>query len=210
MDLSFWPTWGFDLWPFAAVIVVFVPVSIVHERNFRRVIAAYATARAEDGAAADGVAIVPAAIPGTATGTQPSAQAEPTAQWPPRALSRMLGLQPALLMLLAVLLGWMTATAIAGVLVWPHALPYFNLAINYYDRPYVWVFGSIGAALTVALAAVAIDLWRSPWARVASNLRHAIYASPQRRAALLADALANDPGVRRLRSSGEDAATARS
>ena len=189
MHLSFWPTLGFDLWPCAALIVVFVPISLAHERNFRRTVAAYSAARIEAGA----IALVPA----TVAGAERPMLAEPDAQWPPRALSHLLGLQPGLLAVLALLLGWMTATAIAGVLAWPRALPYFNLAINYYDRPYVWVFGSMGAALTVALAAVAIDLRRSPWARVAVCLRRAVYASPERRAALFAEALASDPGVPR-------------
>ena len=182
MYQSFWPTLGFDLWPCAALIVVFVPISIAHERNFRRAVAAYAALRAKGGV--DG-------------GAEAGALAEPVDQWPSRSLSRVLGLQPTLLMTLAVLLGGVTATAIAGVLAWPHALPYFDLAINYYDRPYVWVFSSVGAALTLALVALAVDLWRSPWARVAANLRRAIYASPERRAALFVDALASDPGVTR-------------
>ena len=177
--------------------MVFLPISLAHERNFRRTVAAYAALRVKGGAEVATPAAI-GSVEGASDGiAEAGALAEPADQWPSRSLARVLGLQPTLLMTLAVLLGGMTATAIAGVLAWPHALPHFDLAINYYDRPYVWVFSSVGAALTLALAAVAVDLWRSPWARVATNLRRAIHASPERRAALFADALASDPGVTR-------------
>lgn len=169
--MNFWylPEVTFPLWPCGVLLLVFIPVSLVHERNWRRTLSDYARARREAGAS--------------------------EAEWPPSDARHLLGVQPWLLFVVAGLLGVATVLATLVLLSWPHRLPHFNEVLNYYDRPYLLGMCVIGVAAFVAVLALALDIARQPWAPVAAKLRRAIYAPAEKRAELFAAALAADPGV---------------
>jgi hypothetical protein len=167
----FWylPTLGFSLWPCAALIVVFIPVSIYHERNWRRTLAAYAQVRRDAGAE--------------------------DLEWPSAELSHAMGVQLWLVLTATLALATMTGVAVWAAMLWPHTPPGFELPINYYDLPYLWGFVVVGTAAVVAGIAIAVDVGRSPWRGVARKVRRAIYAKPPERERLFALALAADPGI---------------
>ena len=163
------PTVGFSLWPCAALLIVFVPVSIWHERNWRRTLAAYAQLRRDAGASDE--------------------------PWPTSEFARLMGVQPWLLFAVSALLALMVVLAVWAALVWPGKPPGFEVPINPFDLPFLWAMIVAGTAAVVACVAVALDLSRSPWALVAGCVRRAMYASADVRASLFARALASDPGV---------------
>jgi hypothetical protein len=164
------PTIEFSLWPCAILLLVFVPVSIWHERNWRRTLAEYAHARVGAGAS--------------------------DAPWPSSGLAHLMGVQPGLVLLVCGLLGVAVLIAAGTALMWPRTPPGFDLPINPYDLPYLWSMVVAGTAAVVAGVAIAIDVWRNPWSRVARLLRRAIYARPAVRAQLFAQALVVDPELR--------------
>ena len=133
------PTIEFSLWPCAVLLLVFVPVSIWHERNWRRTLAAYAAARRDAGAAEE--------------------------EWPTRSLRRVMGVQPGLVLAACTLLALVTGLGVVAAFVWPKRLPGFDLPINPYDLPYLWSMIVAATAAVVAGVAVAVDVWRNPWSR---------------------------------------------
>jgi hypothetical protein len=163
------PTIDHSLWPVALVIAAFVPLSLWHEHNWRATLAAYADARRAAGAA-DGT-------------------------WPDTEMSVVLSLQPWLLMAVALMLAAMVALGGAALAAWPHRLTGFDETINYFDRPYLSAMLVAGLAGVVAVVAVAIDLWRSPWSGVANQVRRCVYAPADERGRRFETALARDPGV---------------
>ncbi len=178
--MHFWwlPTLGFSLWPCAILLIIFVPISVFHERNWKRTSAEYAVYRAAAGAT-DGT-------------------------WPPEDSRIVLGIQPWLLVAVASLLAAMTLTGLATLLVWPHKLPGFDYPINYFDRPYLWCMVVAGTAAVVAALTLAFDIMRNPWSRVANRVRRAIYAKPAARTRYFEEALAADPGVPHVGPSASD------
>ena len=165
------PTVGFSLWPCAALLIVFVPVSIWHERNWRRTLADYAQHRHDAGASDE--------------------------RWPSPELAPLMGVQPWLLLAVSALLSLMVALAVWAALLWPSKPPGFEVPLNPLDLPYVWCMVVAGTAAVVACVAVAVDLLGSPWAGVSDCVRRSMYAPADVRAALFARALASDPGVPR-------------
>lgn len=173
MQLWYLPTIEFSLWPCAGLLLVFIPVSFWHEHNWRRTLAEYGVAREAAGA---------------------------RDQWPPRGMRHLLGVQPPLVFLVAGLLSLMTALGWAVLLTWPHRLPYFDAPLNYFDRPYLLGMSVAGTAAVIGALALGFDLARSPWAKVAGNVRRAIYAPPASRAKRFEAAIAVDPGVPRTQA----------
>jgi hypothetical protein len=149
------------------LLLVFIPVSIWHERNWRRTLAAYADARRKAGAA--------------------------EREWPSAGLARLMGIQPGLVLLACALLGVVVVVAAAAALIWPQKPPGFDLPINPYDLPYLWSMVVAGTAAIVAGVAIAIDVWRNPWSKVAKHVRRAIHARPDVRVQLFSAALRVDP-----------------
>lgn len=186
--MNFWylPTLSFSLWPCAVLLLVFVPISIYHERHWRRTLAEYALARKDAGATDEA--------------------------WPPDGARHLLGIQPWLLYAVAGLLGAMTVVGVATLMAWPHRLPLFDNVLNYYDRPYLLGMSVIGASAVVALLAVAFDISHQPWAPVAHALRRSMYAPAETRERLLSAAVVADPGVPHLAggADGGDVPTAAS
>ena len=181
---SMWlPTLEFSLWPCIALLVFFIPVSLWHERAWRRTLGEYAQLRTEAGAS--------------------------DAAWPSHSLRRRLGTQPWLLLAATTPLAAMTALGLAALLAWPKGLPGFDQPLNYFDRPYLAAVSVAAIAAIVAVLAVVVDLFSSPWARVASNVRRAVHARPAEREKRLAAALEADPDVAeaRARAAAADAAT---
>lgn len=169
--MQFWylPIPAFPLWPWLVAVVVLIPVSLLHERNWRRTLAAYAAARVEAGVQ--------------------------HGEWPTADLRVALGLQPWLLAVVAIPLALLTAVGIFAGLAWP-ARPFgFETELNFYDLPFLWSMIVAATAALVATVAVLADLLRSPWRVVADCMRHAIYASPEVRAEWFAKALAADPDI---------------
>lgn len=164
------PTVGFSLWPCVVLLVVFIPVSIWHERNWRKTLAEYARARREAGA--------------------------PEGAWPSASLAHVMGVQPGLILAACGLLAIVVVVAAATALMWPQTPPGFDLPINPLDLPFIWSMVVAATAAIVAGVAIAIDVWRNPWSKVAKPVRRAIYARPDVRAKLFAEALAVDPGLR--------------
>ena len=169
--MNFWylPTLSFSLWPCVVLVLVFIPISLYHERTWRRTLAEYATARREAGAT--------------------------EREWPPADARHLLGIQPRVLYAVAAMLGAMTALGIVVLAAWPHRLPHFDAALNYFDRPYLLGMSVIGLAAVVAIVALAFDISHQPWAPVAERLRRSMYAPAEKRARLFSAALAADPGV---------------
>lgn len=165
----FLPEPAFPLWPCAVLLLVFIPVSIWHERNWRRTLAAYARVRAGAGAR--------------------------DANWPTPSLARMMGVQPWLVLLATSLLALVTAVAIWAAVVWPQRPLGFDVPINPFDLPYIWTSVVMGIAAVIAGLAIAWDAGSSPWAGVARKVRRAIYASAEERERWFAEALAVDPGI---------------
>jgi len=161
------PTLDFSLWPFAALLAFFVPVSIWHELSWRQRVAEYARLRRKAGA-------------------------EP-GEWPSRELRILLAAQPWLLLSAAGLLLAGVAFAVFTLLLWPRTPAGFDLPINYFDLPYLWTMVVAGVAACVAAIAIALDAAHSPWARVADRVRRATHSSEERRRVLFAEALAADP-----------------
>jgi hypothetical protein len=180
MPIMYLPTIDHSLWPFAVLLVLFVPLSIWHERHWRATLEAYAEARRAAGA--------------------------DSADWPTSELSWVLSLQPWLLLAVASMLAMMVALGGAAVLAWPHRLYGFDEVINFYDLPFLSAMLVAGIATVVAAVAVALDLRRSPWSGVANEIRRCIYASPDVRQARFERALACDPEVPRAAQS-HDAGT---
>ena len=176
-EVRFWylPIPAYPLWPCLVAVIVLIPVSLLHERNWRRTLAAYAELRAQAGVA--------------------------EGEWPSPDLRVALGLQPWLLVIVAVPLALLTAAGIFAGLAWP-ARPFgFDVAVNFFDLPFLWSMIVAATAALVATFAVLVDLLRSPWRRVADCVRRAIYASPEVRADLFAKALEADPDVIAARES---------
>ena len=163
------PTLSFSLWPCVALLIVFIPVSILHERNWKRTLSAYSEFRRDAGAT--------------------------EADWPSADLARAMGVQPWLVSLATAMLAIVTGVALWAALLWPHRPAGFDAAINWYDLPYLWSFIVAGIAAVIAGLAIAIDVGRSPWRGVARKVRRAIYVDPQERTRLFALAHAADPGV---------------
>jgi hypothetical protein len=159
----------FSLWPCAVLLAIFIPVSIWHERNWRKVLAEYAERRRAAGA--------------------------PAGEWPSSELAHLMGIQPWLLFAVAGILAAVTAFGIYVALLWPHKPPGFDLPINPYDLPYLWSMIVAGTAAVVAVVAIAVDVARSPWAGVARSVRRSMYAPPAERERRFALALAADPEV---------------
>jgi hypothetical protein len=159
----------FPLWPCVVLLVVFIPVSIWHERNWRRTLAAYAQVRASAGATDE--------------------------EWPSADLARAMGVQLWLVLFVTILLALGVAIAVWAALQWPHKPLGFDQPINPLDLPDLWSFVVAGSAAVIAGVAVALDVGRSPWVGVARKVRRAIYVSPEERARLFALALAVDPGI---------------
>jgi hypothetical protein len=174
------PTLDHPPWWFLWFIVVLVPISIYHERHWRRTLAAYAQARRDAGASDE--------------------------PWPSREMRWVLSLQPWLILFAAFWLFAMVALGIAAMVVWPSKMPGFDEVINYYDRPYLSAMLTAGVAAVIGAVALAIDLARSPWAPVAHEVRRCTHARPEERARRFVNALACDPGV--PHDSGEPAARA--
>ena len=166
------PTVGFSLWPCVVLLAVFIPVSVWHERNWRRTLAAYAEQRRAAGA--------------------------PTGEWPPADLALLMGVQPWLVFVVCGILGGAIAIALWAVLQWPQTPAGFELPINPYDMPYIWTMVIAASAAVVAGLAIAIDAARSPWAKVARCIRRSMYASAEQRAAAFASALEADPELQQL------------
>jgi hypothetical protein len=171
--VHFWylPDPGFPLIPCVVLLLIFIPISIWHERNWRRTLADYAVLRREAGAAEE--------------------------DWPHPDLAMLMGVQLWLVLLVTSLLAVGTGVAMWAALLWPRRPAGFDMPMNYYDLPYVWAFVVAGTAAVVAGFAIAVDVGRSPWAGVARKVRRAIYAQPDERDRLFALALAVDPGVPR-------------
>jgi hypothetical protein len=159
-------------------LLVFIPVSIWHDRAWKRTLAEYGAARAKAGA---------------------------TDSWPPLGMSALIGVQPWLILTCAGMLAIMTALGLGALLVWPHRLPFFDGPLNYFDRPYVATMVVVGTAAVVGAVALGVDLARSPWAAAASKVRRATHARPETRERLFAAALAVDPGVLRARPATDEA-----
>lgn len=175
MQLWYLPVPGFPLWPCLAAVIVFIPISLLHERNWRRTLAAYAALRIQAGVA--------------------------EGEWPSPDLRVALGLQPWLLVIVAVPLALLTALGVFAALAWPQRPIGFDMAVNFFDLPFLWSMMVSAAAALVATVAVLVDLLRSPWRGVADCVRRAIYASPEVRAELFAKALETDPDVIAARES---------
>jgi hypothetical protein len=163
------PILRFSLWPCVGLLLVFIPVSIWHERNWRRTLADYAEARRDAGAADE--------------------------SWPSQALRRAMGVQPWLVFAAAGMLAMMVVIAVWAAVVWPGRPPGFEEPVNVFDLPYLWTTAVAGTAAVIAGVVLALDLAGSPWSHVASCVRRSMYASPDTRAALFARALSADPGV---------------
>jgi len=169
MHALYLPTIEHSLWPFAVLLVALVPVSFWHERNWRSTLTAYADVRKQAGAAEE--------------------------SWPATGTKWVLNLQPRLLILAAALLALMVALGAAALAAWPHRLPGFDEPINYFDRMYLGAMLVAGTAAVIGAIAVAVDLWHSPWADVANQLRRSMYVSVEERTSRFERALAADPGV---------------
>jgi hypothetical protein len=163
------PTIDHSLWPCAILLLIFIPVSIWHDRNWRRTLSAYAEARRAAGA--DG------------------------GEWPSAGLRRLMGVQPGLVLAATALLAAMTAFATWAVVQWPYRPYGFDLSVNIFDLPYLWCAIVAGCAAVVAGIAVTLDLARSPWAFVARQVRRSMYLPAEERAKRFEAALAVDPGV---------------
>jgi hypothetical protein len=168
------PTLGFSLWPCAILLLVFIPVSIWHERNWRRTLAAYAVERREAGATDE--------------------------NWPSPGLVHLMGVQPGLLLLASMMLGLMVGLAAWAALLWPRRPPGFELPVNSLDLPFLWSMITAGIAAVIAGVAIALDVRGNPLSRVAFLVRRAIYVSADERASRFAQALLVDPGVPRQAS----------
>jgi hypothetical protein len=162
------PSW---LWVCGVLLLVFIPVSVRHDRNWKRTLSEYADARREAGAAAG--------------------------KWPQADLAFLMGLQLWLVLSVTTMLGLMTAVAAWAAWSWPYRPPGFDLPVNLYDLPWVWSFVVAGTAAVVAGVTLVVAIWRSPWWPVARKIRGAIYADPVRRQEILAEALKLDPELRR-------------
>jgi len=175
MHFYYLPTIDYpQLWPcVGAFLLVFIPVSIWHDRAWKRTLAEYGVVRAAAGAS------------------------DP---WPPDGMSALIGVQPWLVLTSAGLLAVMTALGTAALVAWPRKLPFFDYPINYFDRPYLLGALVAGTAAVVGAVALGVDLARSPWAAVARKVRRATHARPAARQRLFAEALAVDPGVEAARA----------
>jgi hypothetical protein len=171
--VNFWylPDPGYPVIPCAVLLLVFIPVSIWHERNWLRTLAAYAEVRREAGAVEE--------------------------DWPQSDLATLMGVQLWLVLLVTSLLAAGTGVAVWAALLWPQRPAGFDLPVNFYDLPYLGAFVVAGVAAVVAGLAIAVDVARSPWAGVARKVRRAVYARPDERERLFGLALAVDPGVPR-------------
>jgi hypothetical protein len=176
MQSMYVPTIDHPLWPFAVLLVVFIPVSLWHERNWRATLDAYAHARRAAGA--------------------------PDEPWPAPGMGWVLGLQPWLLLAVSMMLAAMVALGTAAMVAWPHRLLGFDEVLNYFDRPYLAAMLAAGYAVVIAAVAVAIDLIRSPWSGVANQVRRCTYASAEERQTRFDRALACDPGVQHTDGAG--------
>lgn len=163
------PTIDFSLWPCFWLLLVFIPISVFHDRNWRRVLAEYAEMRREAGAEDE--------------------------KWPRADLRVILGSQPWLLLTASTLLGAFSAYALWALLQWPRVPAGFDLPINYYDLAYLWTVLVMAVAGVAIGVAISIEGLRSPWAGVAWRLRRSMYAPDEMRTRMLAEAIACDPGV---------------
>jgi hypothetical protein len=169
MVTMYLPTIDWPLWPCLVLLAVFIPLSIWHQRQWNRTVAEYAALRRDAGATDD--------------------------PWPTSDVRWVLSLQPWLLLFAAALLAIMVGFGIATLAAWPHrVLPWMNI-LNYYDRPYLASMLVAGTAAVVGVVALSIDLARSPWRRVASQVRRAVHAPHDVRERRFSAALKVDPGV---------------
>ena len=169
MITMYLPTMDRPLWPCLVLLVVFIPISVWHEVAWRRTLADYAAVRRAAGAEDD--------------------------EWPSPELRWALSLQPWLISVAAAMLALMVALGATALLSWPHRLAPFDEVLNYFDRPYLTAMLTAGVAAVVGALALAIDLARSPWNRVAARIRRATHAQPPAREACFSAALRVDPGV---------------
>ncbi len=183
MHFYYLPTIDYPvIWPCLGIaLLVFIPVSIWHDRAWRRTVEEYGALRAASGA---------------------------TDPWPPEGMRALIGVQPWLILTSAGLLATMTAIGLAALLAWPRKLPFFDGPLNYFDRPYVATMVVAGTAAVVGAVALGVDLARSPWAGVARRIRRATHARPEKRERLFSAALAVDPGVKEARGGESDEAPA--
>lgn len=163
---------GYPLWACLTLVVILVPVTLWHEHNWHRTLETYGQLRIEAGAAE-------------------------SESWPPEDYAWLMGVQLWLVLLTSALLASVTGLALWLALQWPEGVSSLDLPINRFDLPYLWGFAVAGGAATVAGLAIAWDMWRSPWVRVARRIRWAIYAKEPKRARLFTEALALDPGIPR-------------
>lgn len=158
------------LWVCAAAFLVLIPVSVWHDRNWKRTLAEYAQKRREaSGAAAD--------------------------DWPRADVAVLMGLQLWLVLSATIVLAAMAAAALWAAILWPRLPWVFPLRVNPYDLPYVWGLTTVIVAAAVGGVALAIAIWRSPWWPVARKIRRAVYARPDERERFFAEALERDPGL---------------
>ena len=177
MPWYYWfPTIDIPLWPCAVLLVIFAPVSVWHERNWRKTLAEYAAYRREAGA--------------------------PDTAWPPVGLRARMSVQPGLVAIVAATLAVMTGIALWGLLVWPHRPLGWDMPVNYFDLPYLWTMVVASIAAVVGAFALAVDLWRSPWVKVAARIRRSMYRPAEVKAAMFAAALEIDPEMQPRAQSG--------
>ena len=159
----------FSLWPCAILLLVFIPITLWHERNWHRTLSEYAELRRTAGA--------------------------PAGEWPSSGLAHLMGVQPGLVLTVSGMLAAITAFGAWAGAIWPRKPFGFGLPVNPYDLPYLWCMVVAGTAAVVAGVAIALDIRSSPWAGVASNVRRAMYAPPAEKERRFALALATDPEV---------------
>lgn len=154
------------LWFILGMLLV---ISYFHDKRQRATVAAYAAARRQRGAD-DG-------------------------EWPDASVRRALFVNP------GVLLAGATAIGLVGVMGW--LVEFFRTdpfgRLPGYEPPPPSIAALVAATLallvSVVLQVMALRARRAPYKPVADRVRAAIYAKPERREALFAEALALDPGV---------------
>jgi len=167
----YWPTVEHSLWPCAALLLIFIPVSIWHEASWRRTLSEYAALRRAAGA--------------------------PDHGWPSSGVRLVMGVQPWLLLLASALLAVMVAFGAAVLVAWPRKIVGFDQALNYYDRPFLSAMLVAGIAAIVAGVTLAVEAWSSPYGAVASRVRRGVHAPRAVRKRWFELALRVDPDVPR-------------
>ena len=176
--MHFWylPTVDYPLWPCVGLaLLVFIPVTIWHERAWRRTLAEYGAARSAAGAV------------------------DP---WPPEGMSALLGVQPWLLLTAAALLAVMTGTRAcraAGVAAQAAVL---RRAAELLRPPLRRGDGGRGDGGGGWRRRRSASTSRARRGRGVAQraLRRSTHAAPERHATLMNAALGADPGVEQARS----------